>query len=106
MLILKYLRDNRKRGQRDENNNSLTDFHGPVELWETYSGPYQVRLYISTNEAQCLSSCTKDKKEAYELFNNACKVISNLSEDHPLNHFLLPHSPASPDPPLGLEFVC
>lgn len=105
MLILKYLPDNRKRSQRDENNNRLTDFHGPVELWETCSGLYQVRLYIGTNEAQHLNSCPKDyREEAYELFNNACKLISNLPEDHPLNHFLSPQSPASPPEP-PLEFV-
>jgi len=104
MLILKYLPRSRKRGQRDENRNGLTDFHGPVELWETYSGPYQVRLYIGTNEAQYLSSGPKDREEVYELFNNACKLITNLPEDHALNHLLSPHSPTPPPEP-PLEFV-
>ena len=106
MLIRIYLPRSRERGQRDDNNSTLTDFHGPVELWETYSGPYQVRLYIGTNEAQYLSSGPKDRKEAYELFNNCCKLVSNLAEDYPLNHFLSPHSPTPPpEPPFDIRFL-
>ena len=104
MLIHEYRPRSRKRGQQDENLNSLTDFNGPVELWKTRSGPYQVRLYIGTNEAQYLSSGPKDREEAYELFYNACKLITNLLEDHALNHLLSPHSPTPPPEP-PLEFV-
>jgi hypothetical protein len=52
MLIRKYLPGSRERGQQDENQNSLLDFCGPVELWSTYPCPselYQVRLHVVTN---------------------------------------------------------
>ncbi len=99
MLILKYVPKSREHGQRDENWNSLIDFYGPVELWERYPGPselYQARLYIDTKDDAYLSSVPMSREEAYESFNSCYKLIRNLPEDHPLNHFLSPHSPPPP----------
>jgi len=109
MLILKYLPRSRERGQRDENGNSLIDFHGPVELWERYSGTseiYQIRVYVDTKDGTYLSSGPMSRKDAYQLFNSCCKLIGNLPEDHPLNHFLSPHSfLPPPKQPLDIRFL-